>query len=273
MEKLIKANSFGIDFLDLFFTFPCDIHHCYIRNFYESDSFKVLLHACEPSPLKWTKDEVIKNHSKFDLILTSDKALLNLPNTKFFIFGDCWVKDYNPKLKNNSISYLYSRGIDQNWDGYNLRKEIWRARDKLKLLNNLELWYSSRRPPNEDIKKDDKMYLAPDKSLLFDSMYSICIENIREYDYFTEKIIDSFATYTVPVYFGCPNIADYFDMDGIVIVNSLQEIIDVLPKLNLEFFQNKLKSIMKNKLLSEKFKYGVNNIRDEINGAYLVRKF
>jgi hypothetical protein len=40
--------------------------------------------------------------------------------------------------------------------------------------------------------------------------YSIAIENSALPHYFTEKINDCFLAYTVPVYHGCTNIADYY---------------------------------------------------------------
>lgn len=46
--------------------------------------------------------------------------------------------------------------------------------------------------------------------------FSIAIENSSQPDYFTEKIIDCFLTYTVPVYFGAPNISEYFPKDSYV---------------------------------------------------------
>jgi len=40
--------------------------------------------------------------------------------------------------------------------------------------------------------------------------YSVAIENCAYPDYWTEKIADCFLAGTVPFYFGCPNITDYF---------------------------------------------------------------
>ena len=107
MSNLIKVKNFGVNFLDIHLPFPCEIHHCYARDLSNNESFKVLLHACEPSPLKWSASEVIKYHNYFDIILTSDKTLLSLSNAIFFIFGDCWVKDFVPTHKNYSISYIH----------------------------------------------------------------------------------------------------------------------------------------------------------------------
>ncbi len=45
---------------------------------------------------------------------------------------------------------------------------------------------------------------------LRDYEFSIAIENTSKADYWTEKISDCFLSYTVPFYFGAPNIRDYF---------------------------------------------------------------
>ena len=45
---------------------------------------------------------------------------------------------------------------------------------------------------------------------LLDYKYSIALENSRQNNYFTEKFADAVLSWTVPIYWGCPNIADYF---------------------------------------------------------------
>jgi hypothetical protein len=42
-------------------------------------------------------------------------------------------------------------------------------------------------------------------------MYSIVVESSSEPNYFTEKLIDCLVTKTIPIYWGCPNISEYFD--------------------------------------------------------------
>ncbi len=46
--------------------------------------------------------------------------------------------------------------------------------------------------------------------------YSVAIENTSKRDYWTEKIADCFLSYTVPIYFGATNIADYFPEDSFI---------------------------------------------------------
>jgi hypothetical protein len=44
--------------------------------------------------------------------------------------------------------------------------------------------------------------------------YTIAIENGAYNDYFTEKITDSFLSYTYPLYYGCKNISRYFSEES-----------------------------------------------------------
>lgn len=46
--------------------------------------------------------------------------------------------------------------------------------------------------------------------------YSIAIENNSIPGYFTEKLTECFLTETLPLYFGCPNITNFFPSDAIV---------------------------------------------------------
>jgi hypothetical protein len=42
-------------------------------------------------------------------------------------------------------------------------------------------------------------------------MYSVAIESTDEQNYISEKLIDCLITKTIPVYWGCPNVSDFFD--------------------------------------------------------------
>eukprot|EP01028_Stygiella_incarcerata_P012144 TRINITY_DN7303_c0_g1_i3.p1 TRINITY_DN7303_c0_g1~~TRINITY_DN7303_c0_g1_i3.p1 ORF type:complete len:232 (-),score=-73.43 TRINITY_DN7303_c0_g1_i3:13-708(-) len=46
--------------------------------------------------------------------------------------------------------------------------------------------------------------------------YSIAIENSSSPHYWTEKISDCFLSYTVPIYYGCTNIGNYFPKDSFI---------------------------------------------------------
>ena len=46
--------------------------------------------------------------------------------------------------------------------------------------------------------------------------YSIAIENTSGPDYWTEKIADCFLTWTVPIYWGCTNLENYFPKESFI---------------------------------------------------------
>ena len=49
--------------------------------------------------------------------------------------------------------------------------------------------------------------------------YSLAIENNVIPDYFTEKLTECFLSYTMPIYFGCPNIDQYFDTRSMILID------------------------------------------------------
>ena len=53
--------------------------------------------------------------------------------------------------------------------------------------------------------------------------YSIAIENSAHERYFTEKITDCYLSYTMPIYWGCPNITEYFPKESLIILEDLDD--------------------------------------------------
>lgn len=49
--------------------------------------------------------------------------------------------------------------------------------------------------------------------------YHIVLENCAREDYWTEKLADPFLTLTYPIYFGCPNITDYFLSESMTLID------------------------------------------------------
>jgi len=83
---------------------------------------------------------------------------------------------------------------------------------------------------------------------LCDYMFSVAIENGSYVSYFTEKVLDCFAAGTVPIYHGSPDIGDYFNLDGVILLDddfsidrlSEELYISMLPAIkdNLERVKN-----------------------------------
>jgi len=61
---------------------------------------------------------------------------------------------------------------------------------------------------------------------LFSKYYaSVIIENSREPSYFTEKITDTVLAGAIPIYWGAPNIGDFFNENGIITFSSANDLI------------------------------------------------
>ena len=73
-------------------------------------------------------------------------------------------------------------------------------------------------------------------------MFSIAIENDSYETYFTEKLLDCFATGTVPLYIGAPDIGDHFDSNGII---NLTNVFD-FSTLTRDLYESKKESIKNN---------------------------
>jgi len=50
--------------------------------------------------------------------------------------------------------------------------------------------------------------------------YSVVIENSREPGYFTEKLLDCLQCSSVPIYWGAPDIAHFFDTRGMIVCHT-----------------------------------------------------
>lgn len=146
-------------------------------------------------------------------IWTSDRKLLGMiPNGRFVPFGGCWVAPEDrkiwPKSKNTSIIVSRKRGSP----AYDLRHEV---ADKLGA--SVDAFGIEYTPLEFKIGG------------LRDYRFQVVIENVNCDWWFTEKLIDCFATGTVPIYCGCPSIERFFNLDGMLRANSFNDIDDILP--------------------------------------------
>ena len=145
----------------------------------------------------------------------------------FFAFGGTWVPEFL-RLSAPKKEFFCSMicGDKSATLGHRLRRRVF---DKIK---NVERFASSRSPMaktnvqvlSSDISAKAKVALAPFR-------FHIAVENVSETNYFSEKIIDCFLLRTIPIYWGCPNIADFFDPDGIIHVKDEEDLLDTVHKL------------------------------------------
>lgn len=203
------------------------------------DSFKIL-YVKEAEVISRFRQQAIQHSKFFDVIITYDEEILKkCDNSCFFPFGTSWIHDYDFPEKKFQVSHL--TGHKMMTEGHRLRQKIHYKQDLIKIQKD---FYISKFGGVENLLNNK--ILADSKTPLFDSKFHICIENSREKNYFTEKIVDCFITKTIPIYWGCTNIGDFFDTEGFFIVNNFDEIINCCNNLNDELYEKKLEIIEKN---------------------------
>src|SRR3990167_2703026 len=194
---------------------------------------------------------VQKYKGYYNYVLTYQEEVLQTnPKARLFHFPNTWVKGYEPR-KEFSVSTVVGGKNIQTLEGHELRHELWRKKDMITIPKKFYLSGNAKHfhtfVPWNEADYTGQLILGDSKNPLFDSMFHIAIENTSIANFFTEKLIDCFQTRTVPIYYGCRNISDFFNMDGIIDVNDVEEIVavcnylkpgiydDMLPALNDNF--------------------------------------
>jgi hypothetical protein len=97
-------------------------------------------------------------------------------------------------------------------------------------------------------------------------MFHVAVENIKSNNWYTEKIGDAFASKTVPIYWGCPNIGDHFDKRGIITFETKEELVDIVNNLTPELYYEMKPYIDNNYELVKKsfFPYTLDNLIEQI---------
>jgi hypothetical protein len=149
----------------------------------------------------------------FDVIFTHNQELLSLHKKfKFAPLYGSWITEPQLYEKTKLVSMICSN--KQMCDGHSHRLQ-WAQ----KLHDNVDFY---GRGFNEIRTKEDG---------LKDYMFSVAIENASYETYFTEKIQDCFATGTIPIYYGSPDIDKFFNRDGIIFLNDDFDVSQLTPEL------------------------------------------
>jgi len=90
-------------------------------------------------------------------------------------------------------------------------------------------------------------------------MFSIIVENCKEDNYFSEKLIDCLLCGAIPIYWGADDISDYFDTSGMIIFNNLDDFMDILPNISIELYKTKKNAISINYEIAKKLSLTNNN--------------
>lgn len=160
---------------------------------------------------------------KFDFILTYYQPYLDMAadpghalygKFKFCPYGGTWIdkRDWGIKPKTKLCSMLI--GSKMSTRGHTIRHEI---ADMIERQGYPVDFYGVRGQP-VGYGQETKL------QVLSDYAFSIVTETCREDNLFTEWLLDCFALGTIPIFWGCPNLHEFFPDDGYYDFETLDEL-------------------------------------------------
>lgn len=164
-------------------------------------------------------------NENYELIFTHDKRLLGLSTKMRFVIPNAvpWVKDRKVFRKIKLVSMIAS--AKNMCPGHQYRIE-WIQ----KLIGKVDLYGNGHNPiPHKEIGL--KLY-----------NFSIAMENDNYPSIFCEKITDCFAMGTIPIYWGSPDIGEFFNENGIIRLTDDFNVND----LSVDLYQSKLEYVKEN---------------------------
>jgi len=202
----------------------------------------IMLH--EPDEFFGMHSWVLSNYNLFNGILTwNDNLLSNCPNAILFHHigeGGCgieennYLENFNEEYTDKKFQVSFLSGAKSITNGHKFRNEIYSVGE---LINIPKKWNFTLDDFNSDdfkkggIGRPNNIWNS--KKICFtDCMFHVAVENVYHKNWYTEKITDAFATKTVPIYWGCPNINELgYDERGIIRFNDITELIQIVNLL------------------------------------------
>lgn len=189
--------------------------------------------AIIPHQVEWVK----QNAYKFANIYTHNSALLSaFPNTRWIPGGGIWIggewgggeiKVY-PKTKLCSM-------VSSN-----------KTMCQMHVARLMMAQYCQSYMPFVDLYGTAFGGFTKAIDTLKDYKFSIVVENYVDKLYFTEKILNCFATGTIPIYYGAQNISKAFNSDGIIQIFHPSHLSKIREFISDEFYESRKEAIEEN---------------------------
>ena len=216
----------------------------YLENKIEIDKNKPIIAILAEGPHLFNQravyERIQQDYEKFDKVLGWHESLFNLPNFKFKPISEISQWSALPNELNTSQFQIYDKNkmtsfITSNKNmcaGHQFRLDCLNKIQQEKL--NVDLY-------GRGINEIDSKLEG-----LKDYRFCIAMENDHANNYFTEKLLDCMLSGTIPIYHGCKNIKKYFDVNGIITFETVDELVDILNNLTAEDYKSRLSAIQKN---------------------------
>lgn len=179
-------------------------------------------------------DGLEKNWKDYKSIWTFDEKILStVPTARFCPSGGCWINDFDRGIhkKSKHLSTIISE--KKRTEGHLLRHVL--AKELESVMDAFG--------PNYKRWKGDWVHKIEG---LQEYRFHLTIENSRQDFYFSEKLIDCLITGTIPIYWGCPSIGKFFNLDGMIIFDNLADLKEKLKLCTEDYYNSKKDAILDN---------------------------
>ena len=224
------------------------------EEYHPNDNLKFYIQR-EADVIHKTYSYLRENIHKYNLIFCYDPTQLVATNVIKVIHAGTWLEpsfyeSIDVQKKEYSISNL--TGWKTGCFAYYLRHLLYQNQLAFKQFP-ITFYRSSAHIIIPEIGINPLIPKEPlsSKYILFEKhQFSIVIENTRERNLFSEKLMDCVITKTIPIYYGCANVEEYFDTTGWIILtneeNFLQDLYNELHKLNELYYMKYIDIVEKN---------------------------
>lgn len=187
----------------------------YIDNFVFQAPPGAIILLVEPRSIVPDAYRHVENHwQEFSHVFSFDSKILEkCGNAKLFIYGTYTYKEDPPTFKTKEISMVCNNKTV-------CLMHIKRQQIAHKLKGIIDTY-----------GRFDGGEFVPENIVYDGYMFNVAIENYSDGHYFTEKIVNCFVNYVVPIYWGCPKIGEYFNTDGIIIAKDPEDIPGIIDKI------------------------------------------
>ena len=182
-----------------------------------------------------------QNNRLYDFVLTFDQKLIDKgENYLYYPHGRCWIHNYEGIDNKSKFCSIFAS--DKSFTlGHRLRHMIV---DRYKTNDKMDCY--GKYAENVLEKKEDG--LNP-------YYFSVTIENAIVRGYWTEKLLDAFATKTIPIYHGDKfSVNKFFNPEGIIYFDTIEELDDIIDKIDIDFYAYRLDAVEENFNKVEEFR-------------------
>ena len=204
--------------------------NCDVRIYVDTERFipdtKLQIYLqLEPEAIRPIRQYLLTHSYLYNTIFTFDSEVLKQCSNarKFTFYTPTWLhEDKYTKIDTTMKAFGISTvvGFKSMTEGHKIRHNLYFSQQGLHSLPIL--FFRSCTYPLLPAIRQNPILESKDitaKYVLFETFqFHLTIENSRQENYFTEKLIDCLVTKTIPIYYGCPNIGEYFDTTGWILL-------------------------------------------------------